>query len=246
MHLPCLFKKVILQKQIAVIGSFGVLRRFFDNIRSADHKGQSCHSHKTLLRGSHAEIYIFLIHIYRAHSVGRGGVNCKDSIVLMRQCSDLADRVKDACSRFVVGSVYQSNIGVFLQCLFHKLNVGRTVNRHLQVNMRHTVIPAYLHSSCAVSAVIDYKNFLALGQQGIKTHVNIYGTRTAEQNGGIILCLSVNDLHQIISQPFHHRAELLFSGADIGNHLRHFYRVGGGGRTGIKQNISFDFHKILL
>ena len=93
MHLSGLFKILVLQIQVAVIRTHRIFLRCLDDIGFADDERKSRHRHQPLLCRGHTEIDIVFCHIDRAHRQRGCGIRHKDRTVLMRQRTDLADRI---------------------------------------------------------------------------------------------------------------------------------------------------------
>ena len=113
--------------------------------------------------------------------------------------------------------------------------------------MGQAVGPADLHGACRIRTVVHDQNRPVRRQEGIEADVNVHRAAAAEKDGGIDRRVSVDDLHQILSQVLHQSGELCLAWADIGHDLGVFHSVRRGGRAGVKQDISFDsFHRDLL
>ena len=52
--------------------------------------------------------------------------------------------------------------------------------------------------------------------------------------------VSMDNLHQFLADLIHHLNKFSLPGANVRNHLGVFYRIAGGSRTGIQQNVSLN------
>ena len=162
MHLPCLFKEIILHIKVAVIWTLRIILRLFDNLPFSYNIGKSGHSHKSLLRRSHTEINIVLINVYWSHRICWCCIHRKYRTVLMCNSTYLTYRIKYSCSCFIMCCVNKCNIRITFKCLFNYWKVWKLVYRKFKINIIKSVILTYLYCPCTVSTIIDNKNLLSL------------------------------------------------------------------------------------
>ena len=246
-HFASLLEKGVLQVKVAVVRTRRVFLRLFDDVLAANHEGETGHSHKALLGGSHAEIHVVLHHVERNHAQGRSRVGDKDCVILVGKCANFTNRVQDARARFVVAAIDNGHIGIFLKGLFDSREVRAFKHARLHVDIRQVIHLADFDGAGVVSSVVHHENLLAFGNQRIDAHVDVDGARAAEKNGSVLIDRSMHHLEQVFTETLHEAGKGLFTGADIRNHLGVLDGIGGGGRAGVQQNVSLDrFHKFIL
>ena len=182
MHLPCLFKAVILQEKIAVIASFRVGSGLFDDRSVSDDKGKTGHRHQTFLSGSHAEIDVILLDIDRAHRVCTCGIHGKYGIILMYESTDLTDRIKNTRTGLVMRRVNKRDIRVILQRFLNISKVRTLIDRELQLDIRNAVTLTDLDGAGRICTVIDDQDLLSFRKKGVDANVDVDRSRPAEKH----------------------------------------------------------------
>ena len=209
---------------------------------AADDEGEAGHGHDALLGGGHAEVDVVLLHIDGNHGERRGGVEHRDGAILVGQGADFADGVEDARAGLVVGGVDEGDVGVLLEGLLHEGEVGALEDTTLEVDMRQVVVLAHLDGARGIGAVVDDEGLLTLGEEGVEADVDVDGAGAGEEDGGVVLGVGMDDLQQVGTEAVHEACELFLARADVGHHLGHLHGVGGGGGTGIEEDVTFDVH----
>lgn len=243
-HFAGLFEEGILQVKVAVVGTRRVVLRLLDDVLAADHEGETGHGHETLLGRCHAEVHVVLHHVERNHAQGRCCVANEDGSVLVSQSADFANRVQDTRTRFVMATVNNSHVRIFLESLLNDREIGAFKHARFHVDIRQVIHLADFDGAGVVGAVVHHENLLAFGNQRVDAHIDVDGTGTAEKDGRIGVRRGMRYLEQVFAEALHEAGKGLFAGADVRDHLGVLDGIGGGGGAGVQQNISLDrFHK---
>ena len=157
----------------------------------------------------------------------------------MSQSTNFANRIKNACSGFIMRRMHKCNIGILSQCFFYCIQIRSLIQRKSQVYIRKSVILAYFYCSCAVRAIVYHQYTLSFRQKRIDAYIYIQRTRAAKQYTCVFVGIAVNDPDQILSQVFHKPRKFLFARANIRHNLCQLNRIGRGGRSRVKQYVSF-------
>ena len=128
-HLACTLEKVVLQVEVTVVGTLGIVFRLANLFCVADNERESSHGHQAFLGRCHAEIDVVFLHVEGNHAERRGGVGHEDGTMLMCQSTYLADGVEDACACLVMGGIDDVDVGVFVQRLLHIVQVRTLIHR---------------------------------------------------------------------------------------------------------------------
>ena len=138
-HLARLLEALVLHDEVRIVGAHGIVLCRREQGFFGDDEGEPRHPLDALLRRGHADIDVHLVGGEGDHGIGRDGIGDHDCAVCMGECADLAHGVQDARARLLMRRVDGGDVGILCERALHRIEVGQTVRREGQVDVRHGV-----------------------------------------------------------------------------------------------------------